>query len=148
MNNRSMPPGTIIPELVYADVRAAAAWLCRAFGFKERLRIGSHRIQLVFGEASVVAVDGGGGGAPVAAELAASPSPQGERTHSVMVHVADVDRHYDQAVQSGARILRPPETHPFGERQYTALDLGGHQWTFSQTVADIAPETWGGELVV
>jgi len=147
MNNRSMPPGTIIPELVYADVSAAAAWLCQAFGFKERLRIGSHRCQLVFGDASVVAVDGSGAGMPAAGELATSHSPHGERTHSVMVHVADVDRHYDQAVQSGARILRPPETHPFGERQYTALDPGGHQWTFSQTVADIAPETWGGELV-
>jgi hypothetical protein len=37
--NRSMPPGTIIPELAYEDVGNAAAWLCEAFGFKERLRI-------------------------------------------------------------------------------------------------------------
>ena len=43
--NRSMPPGTVIPELAYADVVAAARWLCDAFGFRERLRIGTHRIQ-------------------------------------------------------------------------------------------------------
>ncbi len=38
--NRSMPLGVIIPELAYADVRAAAEWLCRTFGLVERLRIG------------------------------------------------------------------------------------------------------------
>ena len=36
---------------------------------------------------------------------------------------------------------------PFGERQYTAEDLVGHQWTFSETLADMAPEEWGGETV-
>jgi hypothetical protein len=41
--NRSMPPGVIIPELAYGDMREAVAWLCRAFGFSERLRIGNHR---------------------------------------------------------------------------------------------------------
>ncbi len=32
---------------------------------------------------------------------------------------------------------------PFGERQYTVVDLAGHWWTFSQHVADLAPEDWG-----
>jgi hypothetical protein len=32
--NRSMPPGTIIPELVYGDLATAVAWLCTTFGFK------------------------------------------------------------------------------------------------------------------
>jgi hypothetical protein len=50
--NRSMPPRTIISELVYGDLAAAVAWLCTTFGFKERLRIGNHRSQLVFGAAS------------------------------------------------------------------------------------------------
>ena len=39
--NRSMPPAVIIPELSYPDVREAVEWLCRTFGFTERLRIGS-----------------------------------------------------------------------------------------------------------
>jgi hypothetical protein len=40
MENRSMPPGVIIPVLGYPDVHEAAGWLCRSFGFVERLRIG------------------------------------------------------------------------------------------------------------
>jgi hypothetical protein len=35
----------------------------------------------------------------------------------------------------------------YGERQYTAQDLAGHQWTFSETLADVDPGTWGGDYV-
>ncbi len=37
-----------------------------------------------------------------------------------------------------------PTTFEYGERQYTAVDPAGHQWTFSETLADVAPEEWGG----
>src|SRR5690349_2356661 len=104
--NRSMPPGTVIPVLVYPEVHEAAAWLCRAFGFVERLRIGDHRIQLTVGEGSVVVTGGEG-------------APQG---HSVMVRVADADRHCERAREAGAAIAGPPASHPYGERQYTAAD--------------------------
>jgi uncharacterized glyoxalase superfamily protein PhnB len=40
-----------------------------------------------------------------------------------------------------------PTDMPFGERQYSAEDLAGHQWTFSETLTDMAPEEWGGETV-
>ncbi len=40
LNNRSIPRSAIIPELRYDDVRQAVGWLCRCFGFIERLRIG------------------------------------------------------------------------------------------------------------
>ena len=44
----------------------------------------------------------------------------------------------------GARITQEPVTHPYGERQYNADDFAGHSWTFSQSVADVHPEEWGG----
>lgn len=134
ISNRSMPPGTIIPELVYSDLDAAVKWLCQNFGFKERLRIHDHRAQLVFGGASVIAVTHNGEGA-------AQPV-HGEPTHSLMVRLTDVDQHYAHVKQSGAHILHPPETYPFGERQYTVADPGGHIWTFTQSVADVPPEQW------
>jgi uncharacterized glyoxalase superfamily protein PhnB len=136
MSNRSMPPGTIIPELAYDHVGTAAAWLCQAFGFRERLRIENHRSQLTFGEASIVVV-----------ERQDPRVPEAEMSHGVMVRVADVDGHYRRAVEFGARILHPPQTYPYGERQYSVEDPGGHRWTFSQSVADVAPEEWGGRLM-
>ena len=35
---------------------------------------------------------------------------------------------------------------PFRERQYTVEDPGGHQWTFSQSIADVAPEDRGATV--
>jgi len=95
--NRSMPPGPVIPELPYADVPVAARWLCSAFGFRERLRIGSHRIQLHVGAGAIVVVEGG-----------AIPDASGCR---VMVPVADADAHPAKAVAAGARILGEHRPH-------------------------------------
>jgi len=136
--NRSMPPGVVIPELAYADVAEAVDWLCRSFGFVERLRIGDHRAQLSFGEGSVIVT----GQAVDPADL-----PAGGLNHSVLVRVADVDAHHEHAKQAGALFISPPADYPYGERQYTADDLGGHRWTFSQTIADVDPDTWGGTLI-
>jgi uncharacterized glyoxalase superfamily protein PhnB len=56
--NRSIPPATVIPVLIYPDVREAVAWLCSAFGFVERLRIGEdHRSQLSVGDGAVIVGD-------------------------------------------------------------------------------------------
>ena len=47
LTNRSAPPATVTPVLVYPDVRAAVAFLESAFGFRERVRIGDeHRAQM------------------------------------------------------------------------------------------------------
>lgn len=145
--NRSMPPGVVVPELAYPDVREAADWLCRAFRCVERLRIGNHRAQLSFGEGSVIVT--GQRVDPEAASSGASDAhavSAGGFSHAVMVRVADVDNHYEQAKQFGARIVSPPTDYPYGERQYTAKDLGGHPWTFSQTITDVDPKAWGGTL--
>lgn len=74
----------------------------------------------------------------------AVPGPDQPRTHSVMVKVDDVDGHHARARQHGARILSPPADYAYGERQYSVEDLAGHRWTFTQAIADVLPEDWGG----
>lgn len=141
LTNRSMPDCVVIPVLAYADVRAAITWLCDAFGFTVRLRIGDHRAQLVYGRAAVVATRG------LSPKAAAADLPNAAAlTHSIMLRVPDLDAHYAHAVSRGARIIQLPQTFPYGEKQYTAEDIGGHLWTFSQTVADAEPAAWGGVL--
>jgi len=143
--NRSMPRCTVIPELAYPDTSEAADWLCDAFGFTVRLRIGNHRTQLNVGDGAVVLTEQRVGeefDSPGPVEL--RPPRRGALAHSVMVRVHDVHRHHERARQRGARILRPPADYPYGERQYTAEDLAGYCWTFSQSIADVAPEEWGG----
>ncbi|MFI6467923.1 VOC family protein [Streptomyces sp. NPDC050528] len=137
--NRSIPASTVIPVLIYPDVREAVAWLGAAFGFAERVRIGEdHRAQLGFGDGAVIVGD---------VRHDRRPPRPGEVTHSVTVRVENVDAHYERSRDSGARILMEPTDFEYGERQYTAEDLAGHQWTFSETLADVAPEEWGGTSV-
>ena len=130
-NNRSMPPGVIIPELPYSNVVEAANWLCRAFGFRKRLQIGNHRFQLSFGEGAIVVTQ---------------KDKNLNSTCTVMVSVTDVDKHYEHAKQAGAHIISQPTDYFYGERQYVVEDPGGHRWTFSQTIANVDPQSWGGIL--
>jgi uncharacterized glyoxalase superfamily protein PhnB len=147
VSNRSMPDAVVIPELAYPDVREAAAWLCEVFGFQERLQIGDHRAQLTYKQGAVI-VTQRGDQKPHAAEADTSPPGKREKlTHAIMVRVDEIDEHYQRAVQRGAKIIHPPADYPYGERQYTVEDPGGHIWTFSQTIADIDPSEWGGNLI-
>jgi uncharacterized glyoxalase superfamily protein PhnB len=136
ISNRSMPRCAVIPELGYADVPAAADWLCAAFGFTVRLRIADHRIQLNAGGCALVVTGRGG-----------DPSTPIDAAHSVMIRVEDVERLLARAVAQGAVVLRPPADYPYGERQCTVRDPGGHVWTFSQSIADVDPAAWGGTPV-
>jgi uncharacterized glyoxalase superfamily protein PhnB len=140
LTNRSAPPVTVTPVLIYPDVRAAAAWLESAFGFEERVRIGdAHRSQLRVGTDGAVVV------ADVRGEQVA-PSA-GVVTHVVKVRVPDVDAAFARARDFGARVLEKPRTWEYGERSCLLEDLAGHRWELTQTVRDVEPEEWGGITV-
>jgi uncharacterized glyoxalase superfamily protein PhnB len=137
--NRSIPAASVVPVLIYPDVQAAADWLSAAFGFEERVRIGdNHRAQMRWDTGALIVAD---------VRHDQRPPRAGEVTHSVLVRVADARSHCERARAHGARILMEPTDFEYGERQYTAEDHAGHRWTFSQTLADVAPEEWGGQSV-
>lgn len=140
--NRSAPRATVVPILVYEDVAKAIDWLCETFGFRERLRVpvpggGVIHAQLSIAEGAIMLGRQGG-------EF--QPPSSNEVSQYVTVRVDDVDAHFEHARQRGARILKSPTDMPFGERQYTVEDPWGHRWTFSQSVADVAPEVWGARV--
>jgi uncharacterized glyoxalase superfamily protein PhnB len=138
--NRSIPPVTVIPVLVYPDVRAAVDWLAAVFGFVERTRIGDgHRAQLSVGA----------DGAMIVADVAGERrSPQaGTVTHEIKVRVHDVDAQFERARAAGAKVLERPVDREYGERECTVEDLAGHRWQFSETLRDVAPEEYGCQTV-
>jgi uncharacterized glyoxalase superfamily protein PhnB len=130
LSNRSMPRTIVIPELAYPDIAAAIDWLCKAFGFTLRIRMGEHRAQLNVGD----------GGAVVLIERSRDVSLQ----TAVMVRVEDVDVQFERARQNGAIVVREPRDYPYGERQCNVEDFAGHHWCFSQSIADVDPTDWGG----
>jgi len=140
LTNRSAPPATVTPVLIYPDVRAAVAWLQSAFGFEERVRIGDgHRAQLRVGsDGSIVVADVRGD--------QVAPSA-GVVTQLIKVRVADVDAAFARARDAGANVLAEPKTWEYGERSSLVEDLAGHRWELTQTVRDVEPEEWGGVTV-
>jgi uncharacterized glyoxalase superfamily protein PhnB len=133
LTNRSAPPATVTPVLIYPDVRAAVEWLESAFGFGERGRIGDdHRAQLRVGTdgAVVVADVHGSQVAPTGGVI----------THLVKVRVEDTDAAVARARDAGARVLEEPTTWEYGERSCVVEDLAGQRWELTQTLRDVEPE--------
>jgi uncharacterized glyoxalase superfamily protein PhnB len=130
--NRSVPPCPVIPVLIYPDPGTAAAWLSKTFGCKVRLRIANHRIQMRAGEGCFTIAEG---------------NEKPDRSHITQVRIEDANGHCERARAAGAIILTEPTDHAYGERQYNAQDFYGHRWDFTETIADIEPESWGGTSV-
>jgi uncharacterized glyoxalase superfamily protein PhnB len=128
--NRSIPSCTVIPVVGYPEIGPAIDWLCKAFGFTLRLRIGDHRAQLNVGDGAVI--------------LSQRELSGPDNFQSVLIRVDDVNLHCERATQHGARIISSPQDFMYGERQYNVEDFAGHRWTFSQSIANVDPETWGG----
>ncbi|MDQ2983421.1 MAG: aminotransferase [Actinomycetota bacterium] len=140
---------TVVPMLAYEDGTAAIEWLTRAFGFRENepARISENGVvshaELDVGDGSLV--------------FLATPTPDYEspKHHrknceaarkwsavpwvidGLMVQVEDVDAHCSQARTAGADVLRElEEVEAAGIRLYTAEDLEGHRWMFTQAIGD------------
>jgi uncharacterized glyoxalase superfamily protein PhnB len=136
LTNRSAPPATVTPVLMYPDVCAAVAWLEAALGFEERVRIGdSHRAQMRVGTDGAVVV-------------AEGPAPSaGAPTQLIKVRVPDVDAAFARALDAGAQLVEELRTYEYGERSGVVVDPAGHRWELTQTVRDTAPEEWGGTTI-
>jgi hypothetical protein len=60
-----------------------------------------------------------------------------------MVRVKDAAAHCRTARENGTRILMEPTDFDYGERQYSAEDPAGHQWTFSENLDRLCPRVLG-----
>ena len=127
----------ITPYLLYEDVAAALAWLGRAFGLRERMRIPGPEGRVAHAEMELA--DG--------VVMMGCPGPDyrnpkrvGRVTQQLYVYVDDVDAHYRHAKAAGAKILEEPKDQFYGDRRYGTEDPEGHVWYFATHVRDVAPD--------
>jgi len=130
MSPRYRTPSDIHPSLSYDDAPAAIDWLCRVFAFTRRFVVHGPSGRVEHSELSL-----GTGVVMVSSSKpdAGRVSPrrlQGGVAHALSVYVSDPDMHFQQALLSGARILRPLQDEEYGARGYMAEDPEGHQWYF------------------
>jgi len=113
-----------IPVLPYVDIRAGHDFLVDVIGLESGGLV-EHEGRVVHGEVKAgdrrfwLHESTGG---------VTAPSEAGLRTGGVVLHVADVDAHFERARAAGATILREPTNEDYGQREYGLRDPGGHDW--------------------
>ncbi len=68
------------------------------------------------------------------------PETVGGTTFAIHLHVDNVDALVEQAVQTGAAIIRPVENHFHGERGGVLRDPFGHEWLLGQEIEKVSKE--------
>ncbi|HLS25607.1 MAG TPA: MerR family transcriptional regulator [Beutenbergiaceae bacterium] len=124
-----------ISILVYADVEAAYRYLIEVFGLGPGETSRDHQ-----GVMHHAVVHAGDGEVWLHAESAtfalSSPQRLGASTATIAVLVDDVDEHHRNAARAGARIRYEPVDQPYGYREYGALDLENHLWSFMRPLEE------------
>lgn len=119
---------SIFPYLLYRDASAAMAWLAKAFGFEEMMRVPNEDDTIAHAEmhlgSGIIMI---GTARPKEGWLSPLDLPGVNQT--VSVSVADVDAHHERAVAAGAEITFPLKSEDYG-RGYSCKDLEGHTWSF------------------
>jgi uncharacterized glyoxalase superfamily protein PhnB len=133
------PPGypQVAPYLLYEDPVAALEWLGNAFGFRERFRntLDDGRVdhaEMEIGDGLLMLANPG--------PDYRSPNALGAATSLVHVYVDDIHEHFERAKRHGATIRAEPQEKPYGTIQYSAADLEGHLWLFSEQIREPDPE--------
>lgn len=138
---KAIPEGchSITPYLIMHHAAEAIEFYKRALGAEEiyrlpfgegkvahaELQIGDSRFMLAdevpgFGAMSVYSI----GGTPI----------------SLMHYVENVDEVAERFIEAGGKVIRPVESHFYGDRSGQFEDPEGYKWILSTHVEDVSPE--------
>lgn len=120
-----MTAPNIYPCLRYENAPAAIAWLETAFGFKAHVVYVAPDGSVVHAEMSH-----GAGMIMLGSKKDDFIATAGVGVQCIYLAIADVDAHCARAKAAGAKIVRDPNDTDYGSREYCALDIEGHFWSF------------------
>jgi uncharacterized glyoxalase superfamily protein PhnB len=129
----------VYPYLRAAGAEDAIAFYAKAFGATEKYRLvePSGRIghsELLFGTATIMISD-------AFPEFDIHPlDPNGPSVCYIHLHVDDADQTISDAVEAGAKIVRPAEDQFYGERSGTVRDPFGYDWLIGHWIEKVEPD--------
>ncbi|MEX0923001.1 MAG: VOC family protein [Rhodovibrionaceae bacterium] len=121
------------------DAEAAVGFYKQAFGAREVFRLTEPggrigHVELRFGDAIVM----------LSAEFPEfgihAPDPQAPSTFVIHLHVDDADAMMSEAVAAGAKVIREPQDHFYGERSGTLRDPFGYDWMIGHFIEEVSTE--------
>jgi len=129
----------LYPYLRVHDAAAAIDFYARAFGAQELFRLTEPggrigHVQLKFGPATLMLGD------EFPERGIRGPRALGGTTVSIHLHVANVDRTFEDAVAAGAAVVMPLKNQFWGERMAIVRDPFGHEWLLGEHLESVTPE--------
>jgi uncharacterized glyoxalase superfamily protein PhnB len=136
MSDKLVEPSRIYPGLRYRDAPAMIAWLCKAFGFTERVVYPGPdgtitHAELAFGSGMVMLSSvrddkfGAIVGPPIGPEVGAKGNGQ-----AIYVAIDDPDGLFSRAKAAGADMLMGLTDTDYGSRDFICRDPEGYLWCF------------------
>jgi predicted enzyme related to lactoylglutathione lyase len=128
------PLHTLVSYIGVDDARRALDWYTEVLGARRRgdpVLMGDGRVghaELALGDSVLMLSEHNPDGGLV------SPQGQPGHSHSLMLHVGDVDETVRKAADRGAQLTRPPADYPYG-RNAVITDPFGHRWMISSAAA-------------
>ena len=129
----------VTPYLYIDGAGAAIDFYCAVLGAKERMRmpgpdgkIGHAELEL--GDSMIMLADQN-----LDMDIL-SPRAIGGTPIAMHVYVEDADSVFEQAIQAGAKALRPIEDQFYGDRSGFLQDPFGHLWGVATHMEDVAPK--------
>lgn len=129
----------VSPYLCVAGAAAAIDFYKRIFGATERMRMGAPggkvgHAELQIGDSVIMLAD------EYPEMHIVGPKTIGGSPVTISVYVDAVDEVFEQAVESGAKVLRPVENQFYGDRSGQFEDPFGHRWSVATHVEDVSPD--------
>lgn len=130
---------SITPYLIINGAAAALEFYKNAFDAKEKVRMPAPggrigHAEILIGTSRVMLADEN-------PEMGArAPQPGSSSPVSILLYVKDVDKVFERAVNSGARIERPLRNEFYGDRTDTLIDPYGHRWHIHTHIEDVSPK--------
>jgi PhnB protein len=129
----------VTPYLYIDGAGSAIDFYCSVLGARERMRMPAPEgkighAELEIGDSVIMLAD-----ANPDIDVR-SPRSIGGTPMALHVYVDDVDDVFGQALERGAKQLRPVEDQFYGDRSGQFEDPFGHRWNVATHVEDVAPE--------
>lgn len=141
MTVQPIPDGyhSVTPYLSIQGAAEAIAFYKRAFGATELFRLVAPggeigHAEITIGGSPIMLAD------PCAAGAFRSPQSLGGSSVGIHVYVEDVDALFAQAVNAGAKTVKPVQDQFYGDRTGTLQDPFGHVWFLATHQEDLTPE--------
>jgi PhnB protein len=121
---------TVTPYMIINNAAAAIAFYKKAFGAKEIMRLADdcgkvRHAEIRIGDSPVMLAD------EYPEMNMRSAETFGGSPIGLMLYVEDVDALAKQAVDAGAKVIRPVKDQFYGDRTGTFADPFGYQWTIA-----------------